>query len=120
MQGEKGMTLIEVIVALVLLSTAGLSLLRAGQGQVRHLDHMQQKQVALWVAENRLTTIQLEGIAAAKHGLRGESQQAGKRWYWQQRVVATDRQGVYAIEVVVNDTPAMAAPLIRVYTWQSS
>lgn len=119
MNMQRGMTLLEVMVALLLLSITGLSMLRASQQQVRNLDHLQQKRVASWVAENQLTMMAIQPFTATQPALAGESWQAGKRWYWQKRIIPTDRQGLYAIEVEVSDDPAMKAPLIRLYTWRS-
>lgn len=115
---EKGMTLIEVMVALLLLSVTGLSFLRASQEQTRHLDHVLRKQVAGWVAEDRLKLLMIQGSASVQSGLTGESQQGGQKWYWQQQVIPTDRADINAIEIKVSDTPDMASPLFRLYTWK--
>ncbi|WP_449556072.1 type II secretion system minor pseudopilin GspI [Huaxiibacter chinensis] len=114
---QDGMTLIEVMVALLILASAGLALIKTSQEQVRNLDYLQQKQIASWVADNQLTLMKLSpesGVA----GRKGESLQLGRFWYWHARQVPTSQPGMVAIEMAVYDRPDATSPLIRLHSWQ--
>ncbi|WP_413676605.1 type II secretion system minor pseudopilin GspI [Pantoea dispersa] len=114
---QRGMTLIEVMVALLILASAGLALVKTSQEQVRNLDYLQQKQIASWVADNQLTLLRLMPSASTAVQ-QGESLQLGRRWYWRARQVATSQPGMLAIEIAVSDRPDATSPLIRLHSWQ--
>ncbi|PKH22204.1 type II secretion system protein GspI [Enterobacterales bacterium CwR94] len=116
---QRGMTLIEVMIAMALLATAGLALMKTSHEQVRNLDYLERKQMAAWVAENQLVTMQLQPLRAALSTQRGEIVMANQRWFWSQRAVATDNPAVWAIEVEVRETAAAPRPIVRLHAWRS-
>ena len=54
MKAQSGMTLIEVMVALVVFALAGLSVMQATLQQTRHMGRMEEKTLAGWLADNQL------------------------------------------------------------------
>lgn len=56
---EAGFTLIEALVALVILSVSAVSLLSAAQGHISGIGAIHDRVVARWIAENRLVELSL-------------------------------------------------------------
>ncbi|STU73679.1 general secretion pathway protein I [Klebsiella pneumoniae] len=54
MKREAGMTLIEVMVALVIFALAGLAVMQSTLQQTRQLGRMEEKILASWLADNQL------------------------------------------------------------------
>nr|WP_314689463.1 type II secretion system minor pseudopilin GspI [uncultured Pantoea sp.] len=113
---QRGMTLIEVMVALLILASAGLALIKASQERVRNLDYLQRKQIASWVADNQLTLMTLSPKADVVH--QGESVQLGHRWVWQAHQVPASQPGVLATEMSVYERPDAPEPIVRLHSWQ--
>ncbi|WP_163306850.1 type II secretion system minor pseudopilin GspI, partial [Enterobacter ludwigii] len=53
MNKQKGMTLLEVLVALAIFSLAGLTLLQTTAQQARNAGMMKEKMLASWLADNQ-------------------------------------------------------------------
>ncbi len=60
MKREAGMTLIEVMVALVIFALAGLAVMQSTLQQTRQLGRMEEKILASWLADNQLVQLRLE------------------------------------------------------------
>jgi general secretion pathway protein I len=114
---SKGMTLLEVLVALVILSIAALAIMKTSAGQIRGLSHFQQLTVAGWVAENQLTQLYLQHTWPAERWTTGESKMLGQTWYWRWRGVATSDPSLRAIMVEVRYTPQQANPLVALNSY---
>lgn len=60
MKRQAGMTLIEVMVALVIFALAGLAVMQSTLQQTRQLGRMEEKILASWLADNQLVQLRLE------------------------------------------------------------
>ena len=56
---EQGFTLVEVLVALVVLAAIGVTLLQTSDTGTNHSRYLQQKLLASWVAEDRATALRI-------------------------------------------------------------
>ncbi|STV95257.1 general secretion pathway protein I [Klebsiella pneumoniae] len=70
MKREAGMTLIEVMVALVIFALAGLAVMQSTLQQTRQLGRMEEKILASWLADNQLVQLRLEKRWPASAGLK--------------------------------------------------
>ena len=57
--GEDGFTLIETLVALVVLATSGVALLGATEAHIARIGALETRAAAQWVAENYLAEVKL-------------------------------------------------------------
>lgn len=81
-QAESGFTLIEAMVALVILGIAAVSIVRASEAHVDSLRALERRAAAQWVAENALADLSL---GSGANGISGEETMMGERW-----TIATD------------------------------
>lgn len=77
--GERGITLIEVLTALVVLSIALIGTFRTIDHQARSTGALEDRLFAHWLAENRLADLRLEGLPA-KRNLSEKVRFAGTDW----------------------------------------
>lgn len=75
---EGGFTLIEVLVALVILAVATAGLIQAAERHIDSIEGMQSRAIAQWVAENRIAELNL---APETRALLPETvEMAGQSW----------------------------------------
>lgn len=97
------MTLIEALIALMILSLVSLALMQNAGQQVRHLNLMEKKYFASLIAENHLSVLTLSGHLPENHWLSGTVRLAGEEWYWQSRGRVTSDKAVRGVDVEVRD-----------------
>ncbi|MBI2383434.1 MAG: type II secretion system minor pseudopilin GspI [Gammaproteobacteria bacterium] len=113
MRPARGFTLIEILAAVAILAIAMAAIL---SGMARYADnaaHLRQKTVALWVAHNRLTEIELEPEWPKIGRSDGTVETAGAEWRWEAAVIETPDPEVRRvnIRVLAPDGKAEAAAL---------
>lgn len=78
--GEAGFTLIESMVALVILGIAAVGIVQAVEAHVDRLRQLDQRTAARWVAENALAEARLGVTGPNANGGSTESQMLQYRW----------------------------------------
>lgn len=105
MRRQQGMTLLEVMVALMIFAIGCLALINSTGGQVRSLSEIEAKTVALWVADNQLTLLQLDPQPPTLAWHSGTTVMAGETWHWRYRGQETSDAGMRAIAIEVRRDP---------------
>jgi len=95
------MTLIEVMVALAVFSLAAVSVITVATEHLRSIAYLEQKTLAMWVANNHLTELQLQAKLPGYGIKKGKVEYAGSTWYWQQQTVKTVDDGFRSINIRV-------------------
>ncbi|QSV13982.1 type II secretion system minor pseudopilin GspI [Photobacterium ganghwense] len=96
----RGMTLLEVLVALAVFATAALSVMKAVSQHLNTLGYLEEKTFAAMVADNELAKVRLSGeIPTAVK--RGKSELAGREWYWSIKSTKTADGFLRALDVTV-------------------
>ncbi|AWK15162.1 type II secretion system minor pseudopilin GspI [Candidatus Fukatsuia symbiotica] len=85
MKKNQGMTLLEVMVALVIFSIAGLTIVTAISEELRGLNRLEERIYASWIAENILVEIKLNNYPPKYIWSSGNNELAGQQWYWRWR-----------------------------------
>jgi len=98
---RRGFTLIEVIVALAVLAFAMGALISGMARYAGNAAALREKTVALWVAHNRLTEIDLEPVWPPLGKSDGDVEMAGAEWRWFVTVSETPDPDVRRVEIRV-------------------
>jgi general secretion pathway protein I len=101
MSRMRGFTLLEVLIALVVVSLALLALTRTAGGQVSNFEALRERTLASWVAANVLTEIRLSTPMPTPGTRDGRASLANRDWRWQLEVQATDDPDMRRLEVRV-------------------
>lgn len=102
---QRGMTLLEVMVALVIFAGASLALMNSLSSQVMALQTMEDNLFASWVAENQMVNLRLAGGWPSLETISGQEQLAGRTWYWQRQGETTQDPLLRMAEVGVKTAP---------------
>lgn len=103
-RGHRGFTLIEVLVALVIVAVGMSALMGALSSSAKTVTYMQDKTFAEWVALNQIATVRLQlaqGQVPATGNTTGDIDYANRSWHWRQEVVANQIPGLVRIDVKV-------------------
>lgn len=108
-QRDAGFSLVEALVAMVVLSVATLGLVRATEAHIETVRGLQDRAIALWVAENRLTELGLPGGASAATAAPAAEEMLGRRWSVAVQSRGTDDPDLAQVTVAVTPEGAGAA-----------
>jgi general secretion pathway protein I len=105
-RAERGFTLVEVMVALMVIAIALPALLKALYQQVDGTAYLRDKSIAHWIATNKLTENRIE-LSRTDVLFRGERngvvQMVDRDWFWWTSSEPTPVEDYYRLEVVVSD-----------------
>lgn len=111
MRRATGFTLLEVLVALVVVAVAVAALGRAGSLVLDSQAELEQRTWALWVADNALAEVQLEpGVSTGKR--RGSADMGGRSWYWEMLIQPAPGGELLRVDVAVYDAPERDSPVV--------
>lgn len=103
-RGNRGFTLVEVMVALAVVALALPALVMSLYQQVDGTGHLRDKSLAQVVAANKLAEIRL--VSQARQSLlngseSGNTELAGRQWSWQISTRGTSMQSFQRVEIAV-------------------
>ncbi|WP_438865602.1 type II secretion system minor pseudopilin GspI [Neptunicella sp.] len=113
----KGMTLLEVMVALAIFALTGTAIMKAATEHLHGVGVLEDLTFATWVANNRLSEIHLESQWPPKNNQKGSQEMAGKTWYWQQKVLETNDKDLRMVEVNVSLNEQGQSPISSVQSF---
>jgi general secretion pathway protein I len=113
MRCRSGFTLIEVLVALAIVSIALLAALRAAGQSTNAAGELRLRLFAGWVAENRLAEHRARGDWLPLGIGRGTQSQGGVELAWREEVIATPNPAFRRVDVFVSAPAEESRPLAR-------
>jgi general secretion pathway protein I len=132
----RGFTLIEVLVALVVVSLGMLAVIQTVSQTANNSTYMRDKTLAHWIAMNQLTQVRLEPNPPPVDKSSDEIEMAGRDWRWTMEVQQTAIETIRRIDIRVRlaDAPetsslvavsgfygsAVALPGSALISWQGS
>ena len=100
-QTKRGFTLIEVLVALAVISITMTTLLTVSANQAANTTTLKLKTFSHWVALNEATRLRLSNAFPETGITDGSAQLAGKTWYWRREIKetleASARQAIFTV-----------------------
>lgn len=110
-----GFTLVEVLVALAVLTIALAAVMRALVQNIDTSASLRDRTVAMWVAQNRLVTHQIQHDFPDLATTEGSIEMAGREWHWREQVIAAPGEAQLRqihIDVRAGSGPQTLAKLI--------
>jgi len=101
---QRGFTLIEVLVALVIVAVGMSVLMGALSSSARTVVYMQDKTFAEWVALNQIALLRVglqQGQIPSASTTNGDLDFANRSWHWRQDVVASQVPGINLVNFKV-------------------
>jgi len=110
------MTLLEVMLALVIMATSGIAVMNAASSALNNQAYLQNKTFALWVASNRLTELKLQRIWPSASWQYDTEELADLKWYLRYKSVETGDNEFKALDIEVSDVKdGRALAYLRTY-----
>ncbi len=114
MRDSRGFTLVEVMVALMVIAIALPAMLRALYQQVDATGYLRDKSMAQWVATNKMTEVRLQlnrGVSFFRGERRGTEDMADREWFYWMDSQPTEVPDFFRLQITVaaeeaqRDTP---------------
>jgi general secretion pathway protein I len=105
----RGFTLVEVLVALVIVALGMAALLGTLNSAAGTVGYLQDKTLAEWIALNQVSKVRLASSVPSKGDSDGEVDYAGRKWKWKQTIDDMPIPGVLSIVVKVRPSDVTAS-----------
>lgn len=96
---SKGFTLLEVLIALVIVAVAVGALAHTVGQSLNHHGSLEERTLALWVADNVIAQTRIDGAATGRR--RGQARQGGREWHWEALVQPAPGSELMRVDVSV-------------------
>ena len=101
LEKHKGFTLLELLVALAILSIVALSALKNNSSMITNASYLRDKTLAHWVAMNKAAELRLAGQLIVNDGQDGKAVMVDRRWNWQVTGKATQDPDIQLVNIEV-------------------
>jgi general secretion pathway protein I len=102
-----GFTLLEVMIALVILAIALTAISKAVSANARNATYIDNKTFAHWAGMNIVAHYQLlaeQSNFTGQYDDQGDSTLLGRKWYWKAQIAPSTAEQNYTIKVTVSNT----------------
>jgi len=99
----RGLTLVEVLVALAIVSIAMTAIVKAISQNIRSTTYLQDKTIAMYVGQQVLSEARLGLLVFSVEAetMNEKTRMLGRTWYWQAKEMETPNQHIKKVEVNV-------------------
>ncbi len=101
LEKHKGFTLLELLVALAILSIVALTALKNNSSMIANASYLRDKTLAHWVAMNKAAELRLDGQLVVNDGQEGKTVMAERRWNWQVAGKTTQDPDIQLVNIEV-------------------
>ncbi len=107
----RGFTLLEVLVALLVVAVAVAALARVGGQSLDVQSEAEARTLALWVADNVIAELRLDPPAASERR-QGSSHMGRRDWHWDALIQPAPGEVMLRVDVAVFADPARREPVL--------
>lgn len=107
----RGFTLLEVLVALVVIAVAVAALARAGGQAINGQFEAEQRTMALWVADNLLAELRLDPPGQTGRS-QGSTPMGGRNWHWDVLIQPAPGDEMLRVDVAVYEDAQRQRPVL--------
>jgi len=100
-RAQRGFTLLEILVAVTVLAIALAAIISAGANFAHSSSDLRDKTLALWVAHNRLTEVELQPVWPQVGVSNDDVQMGGTQWTWRAEVQGTQDPTLRRVDIHV-------------------
>ena len=97
----RGFTLIEVVVAVAVISIGLAATIKTVGTVTKNTAHLNERSIATWVAQNAMADFELDIDGDATKKKSGTEEMAGVEWYWEKNLVDTEDPDIQRVEIEV-------------------
>ena len=106
MKRARGFTLLEVLVALAIFALVAASVLGVSARSLQTAARLEDKTLAMWIADNQLSEMQLAPSPPGAGDQQGQVDFANRQWAWQTSVIETSEPTMRRITIWVANRDA--------------
>lgn len=122
-KGEQGLTLIEVLIALVIISIAMTAVIKTATQNIQSTRYLQEKTIALWVGQQVMNEARADLLHLGKSSgnQRLTTEIFGRDWFWQLDEEETPIKEIKKISVKVFQTESQEeadSPIITLESYR--
>lgn len=116
---QKGLTLIEVLVALAIIGIAMTAIIKAVSQNIHSTSYLQKKTIAMWVAQEVIneTRAHLLNIGNSSDNQKLTTEMLGSDWYWHLQQEETPNERIKKIIVKVYENEESASALVTMESY---
>jgi general secretion pathway protein I len=118
-RNQRGFTLLEILVALVILATALVAVSTMAINQTTNASHLRDKTLAHWVAMNQIAQLQLTAEWPSKGKQQGTEEMGEHEWHWVRIVKETPDDRVRQVDFEVYFDKRDERPVTRLTSFLS-
>lgn len=101
---QRGFTLMELMVAMTILAVGMGAIIKASSGAAANASVLRDKEIARWVALNKLTEMQVTQEWSTKEK-KGDVDMLKTRWYWKARIQKVEDPDLRRVDIEVRLDP---------------
>ncbi len=120
---SNGFTLLEVMVALLVVALALTTLVKSAGNKVNNANELRDKTFAQWVAVNKINEWRAQNLFPGISRTTGQQMMGKQEWYWVSKVIKTEDKNIRRVELsVYKDEEARSkkeSPVIRLTSFLS-
>ena len=98
---NKGFTLLEVMVSLLIVALALTTLVKGAAGNVNNANELRDKTFSQWVAVNKINEWRAQKLFPPVGKTSGQQMMGKEEWYWVAQVINTENKDIRRVEISV-------------------
>lgn len=99
---ERGFTLLEVLIALMIISISLVAIAGEMISMLNAANTMQERTYASWIAHNKVTELRLANVVPEVSTSSGELDYANREWAWRAVVAETGVENLFRVDVTIS------------------